>query len=847
MDRSRRRGGAFASAAILVALLAAIAAPASTLAAPPAGAAAPEGPAGGPEAGRVKALVTFHAPPGRAAEGAIAAASGSVRFRFSIIPTLAVEVPAAALDGLRRNPLVAAVELDHRIEAFDHVTVDTGDLEYENAWGVEHIGTKSAHDANVRGQGVRVAVIDTGIDYIHDDPDNVPYVVDPEFNSNYRGGYDFVNNDADPMDDNGHGTHVAGILAAEKNGYLVVGVAPAVELYALKVLGPTGEGDYSGLIAALNWAVVNDMDVVNISLGGHEVSAALQAAVEAAAAAGVLMAAASGNTVTIWELLYGCPVAYPAAYPQVLSTTFTNPSDALTGFSCTGPEVDYAAPGDQIFSPVPVGTCMFCSQYGYSPQSGTSMASPHLAGTIALLLSAGLPDTGSAGLVDDVRDRICATADTGFGVLTTPIPTTDPRYPKYFGCGVINAGAAVAGLVPPPPGNDPPVAGDDTLTTAEDTPADVDVLANDSDPDADTLVVTALTDPANGTASINPDGTVRYVPDPDFHGSDGFDYTASDGNGGTALGAVSVTVDPANDDPTATDDAASVAEDAAVTIDVLANDGDVDGDLLSVLVSSGPSSGTAVVQADGRITYTPSPNFAGADSFDYAVSDGAGGTAGASVSITVTPVNDAPVAVNDSTSTAYQTAVTIPVLANDGDVDGGPLSVILVTSPVNGAAVTNPDETVTYTPTAGFSGVDAFTYTVSDGAGGTASASVSVTVGAAPPSNPFHVGDLDGSRTSNKTQWTARVTIRIDDASHGPVSGVVVGGTWSTGGSGSCTTNRNGVCTVQSAKLSRASVASATFTVTSAARSGWTYVASANHDGDTPPDSSGTAITVPRP
>jgi hypothetical protein len=243
------------------------------------------------------------------------------------------------------------------------------------------------HLAGNTGQGIKIAIIDTGIDYIHNDPDDLPYVVDPEFNHVYKGGYDFYNNDADPYDDNGHGTHVAGILSAEHNGYLVVGVAPSVDLYALKVLSAAGEGDYSGLIAALGWAVDHDIDVVNMSLGGHEASAALQTAVANAYNAGVTLVAASGNVNpnNINELLYGCPVAYPAAYDQVIAVSFTNTADKLTGFSCTGTQVDMAAPGDQIFSPVPAGptgSCMFCSPYGYSAQSGTSMASPHMAGVV---------------------------------------------------------------------------------------------------------------------------------------------------------------------------------------------------------------------------------------------------------------------------------------------------------------------------------------------------------------------------------------------------------------------------------------------------------------------------------
>ena len=356
------------------------------------------------------------------------------------------------------------------------------------------------------------------------------------------------------MDDNGHGTHVAGILAAERNDYLVVGVAPAVDLYALKILGATGEGEVSDLILALQWAVDNDMDIVNMSLGTHEVSPALETAVANASAAGLLMVAASGNAVTIQDIFYGCPVAYPGAYPQVLSTTFTNQNDAITGFSCTGPEVDIASPGDGIISTVPVGACQFCSPNGYSAQSGTSMASPHVAGTVALLLDAGVTDTGAPGLFDDVRAKLCTTANLATGGLqgifgNTPIPPSDPRYALYFGCGELDAAEAVLGYEPPPPPNDPPVAADDALLTYQDTAADSNVLANDTDPNGDTLTVSTVSTPSNGATSINPNGTVHYVPNAGYFGSDAFTYTVSDGHGGLDDGSVTVQVTQVEDPP----------------------------------------------------------------------------------------------------------------------------------------------------------------------------------------------------------------------------------------------------------------------------------------------------------
>ena len=278
------------------------------------------------------------------------------------------------------------------------------------------------------------------------------------------------------------------------------------------------------------------------------------------------------------------------------------------------------------------------------------------------------------------------------------------------------------------PINDPPDAVNDSDTTDEDTPVVIPVLDNDSDPEGDGLNVTDASDPANGSVTINGDGTVTYAPDPNFHGIDSFTYTISDGNGGTDTASVILTVLPINDDPDAVDDADSTDEDTPVTIPVLGNDSDVDGDTLTVTSTTDPANGSVVVNGDGTVTYTPDPDFHGADSFSYTIEDGNGGTDTATVTVTVDSVNDAPDAVDDSDSTPEDTPVTVDVLPNDADVDGDPLTVTGTTDPSNGTIVDHGDGTITYTPDPDFHGIDSFTYTISDGNGGSDTATVTITV-----------------------------------------------------------------------------------------------------------------------
>lgn len=276
--------------------------------------------------------------------------------------------------------------------------------------------------------------------------------------------------------------------------------------------------------------------------------------------------------------------------------------------------------------------------------------------------------------------------------------------------------------------NTPPVATDDTLTTAEDTAGGVNVLGNDNDANGHGLSVTGATNGASGTASCTPAGVCTYTPNANYFGVDSFTYTVSDGFGGTDTGAVNVTVTAVNDAPVAQADALTVVEDGSGQVNVLSNDSDVEAGSLTVTESTNGSKGTASCTAAGVCTYTPNANAFGSDSFTYTVSDGQGGTAVGTVNVTITAVNDPPVAAANSLTTAEDTAGTVSVLGNDTDVDGDTLSLTANTNGANGTVSCTPSGACTYTPATNFNGADSFTYTVSDGQGGTDTATVNVTV-----------------------------------------------------------------------------------------------------------------------
>ncbi len=302
--------------------------------------------------------------------------------------------------------------------------------------------------------------------------------------------------------------------------------------------------------------------------------------------------------------------------------------------------------------------------------------------------------------------------------------------------------------------NDIPVASADSYIIDEDIVltklvSDSDnLLSNDIDADGDTLTVntTPISNVSNGSLTLNSDGSFVYTPSVNFNGTDSFTYQVSDGNGGTANASVSLTINSINDIPVLADDDYSVDEDAVLSVlvsdsnQLLSNDSDVDGDTLTVNTTpvSNVSNGTLTLSSNGAFVYTPSVNFNGTDSFTYQVSDGNGGTAQASVTLTVNSINDIPVPSADNFSVDEDNVLTKLVsdsdnlLDNDNDADGDTLTVN--TTPIsnvsNGSLTLNSDGSFVYTPSVNFNGTDGFTYQVSDGNGGTANANVSITVDA---------------------------------------------------------------------------------------------------------------------
>ncbi|MCY9187830.1 S8 family peptidase [Bacillus mojavensis] len=285
-----------------------------------------------------------------------------VEQQYKHLPAVAVKADQKTVKEFKQDPDILYVENNVTFTAADNTDLkilsedaDTSD-NFEQ-WNLEPIQVKQAWKEGLTGKNVKIAVIDSGISP-HDD-------------LSISGGYSAVSYTSSYKDDNGHGTHVAGIIGAKHNGYGIDGIAPEAQIYAVKALDQNGSGDLQGLLKGIDWSIANGMDIVNMSLGTSSDSQILHDAMDKAYEKGVLLVAASGNDGN------GKPVNYPAAYSSVVAVSATDQRNQLAAFSTTGNEVEFSAPGTDI-------TSTYLHQY-YATGSGTSQATPHAAAMFALL------------------------------------------------------------------------------------------------------------------------------------------------------------------------------------------------------------------------------------------------------------------------------------------------------------------------------------------------------------------------------------------------------------------------------------------------------------------------------
>ncbi len=346
----------------------------------------------------VEVNVGFKSESGR--QKALSAADEVVR-DFNSIDVVTMRASKQAAKGLENNPNVRYVEQNGTMHA----------LAESLPWGQERVDSDVLHANGELGSGADVAILDTGIDDDHPDLTDKLGAGKAFATCKTKGGCRFgakkANNTCNYSwtDDNNHGTHCAGIAAGDNNSQGVVGAAPDVTLHAVKVLDGCGSGSFSDIAAGVEYVADQGWDVGSMSLGGSSGSSALKDAVQYATNNGVFLVAAAGNSGPCTDC-----VGYPAAYSEVMAVSSTASDDSLSDFSSTGPEVDIAAPGTDIYSSVANG--------GYDTYSGTSMATPHVAGVAGQLASNGTTGSNIRSTLANSAENIgLASNESGAGLL----------------------------------------------------------------------------------------------------------------------------------------------------------------------------------------------------------------------------------------------------------------------------------------------------------------------------------------------------------------------------------------------------------------------------------------------
>lgn len=341
--------------------------------------------------------------------------------------------------------------------------------------------------------------------------------------------------------------------------------------------------------------------------------------------------------------------------------------------------------------------------------------------------------------------------------------------------------------------NDAPTLVANTFSAVEDTKLDVaspGVLGGALDPEGDPLTAHLVQGPARGAVTLRTDGSFSYTPAANYHGSDSFTFEARDGQGNTARGTASIQVASVFDGAAAVADAYTVAEDGTLRVaapGVLGNDARGDSTSLTAALASGPSHGTLELSADGSFVYQPAANYSGADAFTYTAQDSNGGRTSATVTLTVSPVNDAPVSAPDAYSTFDGQALVVAapgVLANDSDAERQTLSAVITSPPSGGTVSLAADGSFVYTPNVGFHGADGFSYYARDPLGSTSSSvRVTITVTLRAPVGLVLDDDARADMSSyvgtmGRKQSTRRSTLLLSDFAFNEGASLLVSTGW---------------------------------------------------------------------
>lgn len=351
--------------------------------------------------------------------------SEEIQHEFETVPAVTATVGAEELQDLVDNPDIDYVERNVSFQLTDFETTSytppVNSAELMN-WNYDQVAPNTMWEQGFTGKGVKVAVVDSGIS--------------PHAELNIAGGVSTVGSGTNSnfADNNGHGTHVAGIIAADSGNGSVVGMAPGVSLYAVKTLGADGKGNLADLLEGLDWAIQNKMDIINLSLGGEDDSPLLHNMVDQAYNQGILVVASAGNSSTPSNIDQDT-VGYPAKYESVISVAAVDEYLNRAYFSSTGPKVDVAAPGTNILSTYPKAL-----GHDYVLMSGTSQAAPHVSGELALLKEKNptasasalrsLLNTYAVDLGNDGRDRFYGNGLITFrnqSDITAPSEVTDAK------------------------------------------------------------------------------------------------------------------------------------------------------------------------------------------------------------------------------------------------------------------------------------------------------------------------------------------------------------------------------------------------------------------------------------